>query len=95
MQAREALLYAPGSRTRFRLILGSSAVEHPTVNRMVAGSNPARGAKALLRFTVGLAGYAHTIEVVGRARQSASCVLFGIVTMMPPFQPPAAFVRLI
>src|SRR6516225_7215181 len=27
-----------------RLFLGSSAVEHPTVNRMVAGSNPARGA---------------------------------------------------
>jgi hypothetical protein len=47
MQAGEALLYAPGSRTRFRLILGSSAVEHPTVNRMVAGSNPARGAKEI------------------------------------------------
>src|SRR5450755_2794317 len=30
---------------RFRLFLGSSAVEHSTVNRMVAGSNPARGAK--------------------------------------------------
>jgi hypothetical protein len=28
----------------FRLFLGSSAVEHSTVNRMVAGSNPARGA---------------------------------------------------
>ena len=28
-----------------RLFLGSSAVEHSTVNRMVAGSNPARGAK--------------------------------------------------
>ena len=27
-----------------RLFLGSSAVEHSTVNRMVAGSNPARGA---------------------------------------------------
>src|SRR5436309_1427470 len=32
------------SRTPFRLFLGSSAVEHSTVNRMVAGSNPARGA---------------------------------------------------
>jgi hypothetical protein len=30
-----------------RLFLGSSAVEHSTVNRMVAGSNPARGAKLL------------------------------------------------
>src|SRR6516165_8431157 len=32
-----------------RLFLGSSAVEHPTVNRMVAGSNPARGANGLIR----------------------------------------------
>jgi hypothetical protein len=31
-------------RTIVRLFLGSSAVEHSTVNRMVAGSNPARGA---------------------------------------------------
>ena len=30
-----------------RLFLGSSAVEHSTVNRMVAGSNPARGAITL------------------------------------------------
>jgi hypothetical protein len=29
-----------------RLFLGSSAVEHSTVNRMVAGSNPARGANS-------------------------------------------------
>src|ERR1700682_15209 len=29
---------------RFRLFLGSSAVEHSTVNRMVAGSHPDRGA---------------------------------------------------
>ena len=32
---------------RFRLFLGSSAVEHSTVNRMVAGSNPARGASKI------------------------------------------------
>ncbi len=32
----------------FRLFLGSSAVEHSTVNRMVAGSNPARGATLFL-----------------------------------------------
>src|SRR6476620_6200568 len=31
----------------FRLFLGSSAVEHSTVNRMVVGSNPARGANFL------------------------------------------------
>ncbi len=30
----------------YRSFLGSSAVEHPTVNRMVAGSNPARGARS-------------------------------------------------
>jgi hypothetical protein len=46
LQARKALLYAPRSRTFVRLFLGSSAVEHSTVNRMVAGSNPARGAKS-------------------------------------------------
>ena len=32
------------ANTQLRLFLGSSAVEHSTVNRMVAGSNPARGA---------------------------------------------------
>jgi hypothetical protein len=32
----------------FASFLGSSAVEHSTVNRMVAGSNPARGANWLL-----------------------------------------------
>jgi hypothetical protein len=29
----------------FAAFLGSSTVEHPAVNRSVAGSNPARGAK--------------------------------------------------
>src|SRR5436190_5926333 len=38
------LLYAPGLRTSFALFPDSSAVEHSTVNRMVAGSNPAPGA---------------------------------------------------
>src|SRR5438874_6359944 len=36
----------PAREHLFRLFLGSSAVEHSTVNRMVAGSNPARGAKS-------------------------------------------------
>src|SRR5882757_6983024 len=44
LQALRALLYAAARERRFRLFLGSSAVEHSTVNRMVAGSNPARGA---------------------------------------------------
>ena len=30
---------------RVQMILGSSMVEHPAVNRVVAGSSPARGAK--------------------------------------------------
>src|SRR5262249_55232658 len=32
-------------RTLARVVPGSSAVEQPAVNRLVAGSNPARGAK--------------------------------------------------
>jgi hypothetical protein len=43
-KAPGALLYAARCERLFRLFLGSSAVEHSTVNRMVAGSNPARGA---------------------------------------------------
>jgi hypothetical protein len=44
----ERLCYTlPAREPLFRLFLGSSAVEHSTVNRMVAGSNPARGAKRL------------------------------------------------
>jgi hypothetical protein len=37
----------PVANPRFRSFLGSSAVEHSTVNRMVAGSNPARGANQI------------------------------------------------
>jgi glycine/serine hydroxymethyltransferase len=39
-----ALLYAL-ARERAASFPGSSAVEQPAVNRLVAGSNPARGAK--------------------------------------------------
>gem|GEM_PF-4289112 len=35
------------ANAQFGTFLGSSAVEHSTVNRMVAGSNPARGATGL------------------------------------------------
>jgi hypothetical protein len=42
------LCYTLPGANRFRLFLGSSAVEHSTVNRMVAGSNPARG--AIIKF---------------------------------------------
>jgi hypothetical protein len=47
LQALEALLYAPPSEQMLRLFLGSSAVEHSTVNRMVPGSNPGRGASKI------------------------------------------------
>src|SRR5450631_4891230 len=53
LQGLRALLYAAGREPlRFRLFLGSSAVEHSTVNRMVAGSNPARGAKLAVLFVL-------------------------------------------
>ncbi len=39
------VIRSPSRPMGVRLFLGSSAVEHSTVNRMVAGSNPARGAR--------------------------------------------------
>src|SRR5215470_19581989 len=39
------------SRTTVRLFPDSSAVEHSTVNRMVAGSNPAPGANEIKYLT--------------------------------------------
>ena len=47
LQGSEALLYAARCGPCSALFLGSSAVEHSTVNRMVAGSNPARGASKI------------------------------------------------
>jgi hypothetical protein len=44
-------------RTLSALFLGSSAVEHSTVNRMVAGSNPARGAKIRAKIRPSPFGY--------------------------------------
>src|SRR6516164_2528822 len=48
----ERLCYTAPARSprRVRLFLCSSAVEHSTVNRMVAGSNPARGARKINRL---------------------------------------------
>src|ERR1700754_2679842 len=40
----------PGAKHWFALFLGSSVVEQPAVNRLVAGSNPARGAKQIKGF---------------------------------------------
>jgi hypothetical protein len=58
LQASGALLYAarcdpfPFCKPwGFAPFLGSSAVEHSTVNRMVAGSNPARGASITSRVS--------------------------------------------
>ncbi len=44
-QSRAALLYA----VTLVPFPGSSVVEQPAVNRLVAGSNPARGAKRVFR----------------------------------------------
>ena len=52
---------------RVRLFLGSSAVEHSTVNRMVAGSNPARGAskfRDLASFSNSAAGYISILAIL-------------------------------
>lgn len=49
---RKSICITPPTR-RKAMIPGSSAVEHSTVNRQVAGSNPARGAK----FGAGTRGY--------------------------------------
>src|SRR5690242_16216459 len=52
---RRGLCYRlPPCEGCFRLFPGSSAVEHSTVNRMVAGSNPARGAKPSHWFIIRL-----------------------------------------
>ena len=42
---RQSLLQNPEQRT-YIIILDSSMVEHSAVNRVVAGSSPARGARA-------------------------------------------------
>jgi hypothetical protein len=65
LQASEALLYAPRRGLGFALFLGSSAVEHSTVNRMVAGSNPARGANQINRLS--------KIPIAHEAHVSALC----------------------
>src|SRR6266571_566038 len=58
LQGCGALLYAARRDPMgFRLFLGSSAVEHSTVNRMVAGSNPARGATAYSEGLAGVCGF--------------------------------------
>src|SRR5205085_3472776 len=51
----------------FRLFLGSSAVEHSTVNRMVAGSNPARGASKFKHFGPEFSASLATAVLVVRA----------------------------
>jgi hypothetical protein len=44
LSKRDRLCYMRAFRRASRLFPGSSAVEQPAVNRLVAGSNPARGA---------------------------------------------------
>ena len=46
-KAGAALLYATALARAAAIFPGSSVVEQPAVNRLVAGSNPARGAKQI------------------------------------------------
>src|SRR2546430_10991296 len=48
--AKAFVIRRPARERLFRLFPDSSAVEHSTVNRMVAGSNPAPGAKLINVF---------------------------------------------
>ena len=66
-------LFAIGTATREPLFPGSSVVEQPAVNRLVAGSNPARGATFLLPCTLtfdllirGIGDVASSREAIGR-----------------------------
>ena len=59
-----------GTSSRHGMFPGSSAVEQPAVNRLVAGSNPARGAKFFQalsrnRFLPSFAGKFHLGYVWG------------------------------
>lgn len=49
LSKRDRLCYMRAFIAPSRLFPGSSAVEQPAVNRLVAGSNPARGANAKIR----------------------------------------------
>jgi hypothetical protein len=67
-------------RTLSALFLGSSAVEHSTVNRMVAGSNPARGAKHFQRYGLRHSGYRDHASAI--SAESAWSIF--IITRTPP-----------
>jgi hypothetical protein len=72
------------SRSPFRLFLGSSAVEHSTVNRMVAGSNPARGARDHSKINdISLGGAAPTLKISFWGRAGGP---------LQPFDPLSGFV---
>src|SRR5262249_52820967 len=68
------------SRTLARVVPGSSAVEQPAVNRLVAGSNPARGAIVSfpLRHSIPRV-YPHNSHSIARA------LTLTIQMAMPPF----------
>ena len=68
------------SRTLARVVPGSSAVEQPAVNRLVAGSNPARGAIVSfpLRHSIPRV-YPHNSHSIARA------FTLTIQMAMPPF----------
>ncbi len=53
--------------------LGSSVVEQPAVNRLVAGSNPARGAKSFQDLAKALRGAVFVSGCVGVRRAPGNC----------------------
>jgi hypothetical protein len=69
--AERFVIRCPAREHLCRLFLGSSAVEHSTVNRMVAGSNPARGASRLFRPHSRL--FAPLIKFVNRPCKVSTC----------------------
>jgi hypothetical protein len=82
------VIRSPRAKDGFRLFLGSSAVEHSTVNRMVAGSNPARGARRDIRRLPQI--FQKSTEV--GADQAHMCLnaLLGLGEPAAPNSPPPA-----
>ena len=67
-----------GATAASAVFLGSSAVEHSTVNRMVAGSNPARGAKILHKIRE-LRSPLHLADTASSGpRRPAQCIVWAL-----------------
>jgi hypothetical protein len=78
--------------TPSRLFPGSSAVEQPAVNRLVAGSNPARGAKSNQRLNSTIALAKITKNRLGATYGATIYRFRGRCVMPSPSPLPAALV---